>query len=133
MPVVVSLASVVEREFPPVGPYVVSAAKVAEFAAATRYAGSGVPPTFPIIPLNDAMLAFLAEAGLDLSRIVHGEQRFSYARPLVVGDELTASLRVASVRSLGGADVIGTVSTLTDASGAVVGEAKATLVHGGAA
>jgi acyl dehydratase len=52
---------------------------------------------------------------------------------LAVGDELTASLRVASVRSLGGADVIGTVSTLTDAAGAVVCEAKATLVHGGAA
>ena len=123
--------AIVDRAFPPVGPYVVSAAKIAEFAAATQWRGAGVPPTFPILLLNDAMLAFLADVGASLERIVHGEQRFAYQRPIVVGDELTATLRVASLRSLGGADVIGTVSTITDASGAVVCEAKATLVHSG--
>ncbi|HEY0889250.1 MAG TPA: MaoC family dehydratase N-terminal domain-containing protein [Nocardioides sp.] len=126
-------ASVVDRAFAPVGPYVVSAAKVAEFAAATRWPGEGVPPTFPILLLNDAMLAFLADVGASLERIVHGEQRFAYRRPLAVGDELTATLRVASLRTLGGADVVGTVSTITDAAGEVVCEAKATLVHGGGA
>ncbi len=106
---------------------------MAEFAAATHYAGPGVPPTFPILLLNRAMLGFLAEVGADLARIVHGEQRFSYRRPLAIGDKLTATMRVASLRSLGGAEVIGTLSTLTDATGEVVCEAKATLVHGGAA
>jgi acyl dehydratase len=124
--------AIVDRTFAPVGPYVVSAAKVAEFATATQWRGAGVPPTFPILLLNDAMLAFLADVGASLERIVHGEQRFAYQRPIVVGDELTATLRVASLRSLGGADVIGTVSTITDASGQVVCEAKATLVHSGA-
>ena len=124
-------ASVVDRAFAPVGPYVVSAAKVAEFAAATRWPGEGVPPTFPILLLNDAMLAFLADVGASLERIVHGEQRFAYRRPLAIGDELTATLRVASLRTLGGADVVGTVSTITDAAGEIVCEAKATLVHGG--
>lgn len=123
--------SLVEREFAPVGPYVVSGAKVAEFAAATRWPAGGVPPTFPILLLNDAMLAFLDDVGASLERIVHGEQRFAYHRPVVVGDELTATLRVASLRSLGGADVIGTVSTITDAAGELVCEAKATLVHQG--
>jgi len=125
--------SIVDRTFPPVGPYAVSAAKVAEFAAATQWRGAGVPPTFPILLLNDAMLAFLADVGASLERIVHGEQRFSYRRPVTVGDELTAALRVATLRSLGGADVIGTVSTITDAGGEVVCEAKATLVHNGGA
>jgi len=125
--------SILDREFAPVGPYVVSAAKVAEFATATRWPGAGVPPTFPIVLLNDAMLAFLTEVDAPLHRIVHGEQRFSYRRPLAIGDELTAALRVGSLRSLGGADVIGTVSTITDAAGEVVCEARATLVHGGAA
>lgn len=124
--------SVVDRTFPPVGPYVVSSAKVTEFATATQWRGTDVPPTFPILLLNDAMLAFLADVGASLERIVHGEQRFSYRRPLVVGDELTATLRVASLRSLGGAEVIGTLSTISDAAGEVVCEAKATLVHTGA-
>jgi hypothetical protein len=121
--------SLVDRAFPPVGPYLVSAAKVAEFAAATRWRGGGVPPTFPIILLNEAMLAFLADVGASLERIVHGEQRFSYQRPIAIGDELTATLRVASLRTIGGADMIGTLSTITDAQGQVVCEAKATLVH----
>jgi len=124
--------AIVDRAFAPVGPFVVTAAKVAEFARATQWRGAGVPPTFPILLLNDAMLAFLADVGAPLERIVHGEQRFAYQRPITVGDELTAALRVASLRSLGGADVIGTVSTITDASGAIVCEAKATLVHSGA-
>jgi hypothetical protein len=126
-------ASVLDRIFDPVGPLLVTARDVEAFAAATRWTGDGVPPTYPIVLLNDAMLAFLADVGASLERIVHGEQRFSYARPIAVGDELTATLRVASLRSLGGADVIGTLSTVRDAAGEVVCEAKATLVHGGAA
>jgi hypothetical protein len=125
-------AAIVDRSFPPVGPHRVSAEKVAEFARATQWRGQGVPPTFPILLLNDAMLAFLADVGASLERIVHGEQRFAYRRPVVVGDELSATLRVASLRTLGGAEIIGTVSTITDASGEVVCEARATLVHTGA-
>jgi len=124
---------VLDRVFDPVGPLLVTERDVVAFAAATRWSGEGVPPTYPIVLLNDAMLAFLADVGASLERIVHGEQRFAYARPVVVGDELSATLRIASLRSLGGADVIGTISTITDASGEVVCEAKATLVHGGAA
>jgi hypothetical protein len=134
--------SLLDRTFGPVGPYPVSREKVRELSAATFYPqeqgdlddrGDTVPPTYPILLLNDAMLAFLADVGASLERIVHGEQRFSYRRPLRIGDELSATLRVASLRSLGGADVIGTVSTITDAAGEVVCEARATLVHGGAA
>ncbi len=122
-----------ERDFAPVGPWSVDPERVAAFAAATRYSGDGVPPTFPIILLNDAMLAFLADVGANLEHIVHGEQRFTWHRPVVVGDELTATMKVASLRALGGAELIGTLTQITDASGELVGEAKATLVHGGAA
>ncbi|MFT4262455.1 MAG: MaoC family dehydratase N-terminal domain-containing protein [Nocardioides sp.] len=123
--------SLVGREFAPLGPWAVEGERVAAFARATSYAGEGVPPTFPIVLLNDAMLAFLAEVGASVERIVHGEQRFAWRRPIVVDDELTATMSIASLRSLGGADVIGTVTTLTDAAGEVVGEARATLVHSG--
>ena len=83
----------------------------------------------------DAMQAFLDAEAIDLHRIVHGEQRFAYVRPLAVGDELSATLTVTGLRQIGGADIIATTSEITDATGAVVCTGKATLVHssGGAA
>lgn len=128
--------SLVGREFPPTAPHEVTEDRVRSFTEATagRYdAGEPLPPTYPIVVCFDAMNDFLAAERIDLSRIVHGEQRFSYARPVRVGDVLTARLTVASLRSLGGADVIGTASEIVDADGGLVCTAKATLVHGGGA
>ena len=69
----------------------------------------------------DAMNAFLdAESASSCTAIVHGEQRFAYERPVVVGDVLTATLTVASLRQIGGTDIIGTTSEITDADGALV-------------
>jgi acyl-CoA thioesterase FadM len=124
----------VGRDYPPTRPRPVSEEKVREFVAATggEYAGV-VPPTFPIVLAFDAMNDFLAAERLDLFRIVHGEQRFAYERPVEIGDVLTATLTVASVRSIGGSDIIGTRSEIHDADGALVCTAKATLVHTGGA
>ena len=77
----------------------------------------------------DAMQAFLDAEQIDLHRIVHGEQRFSYERPLRLGDRLTAALVVRGVRSLGGADVVSTASEIRDADGTLVCTGTATLVH----
>jgi len=130
-------SSIVGREFPPVGPYPVSVEKVREFATAIGWSydpdAGTVPPTFPIVLAGASMNAFLDELGLQLQRIVHGEQRFSYERALVPGDELTSTLTVASLRQIGGNDIIGTSTAFTDASGAVVCTATATLVHRGQA
>ena len=127
--------SLVGRAFPPTRPYAVAEEKVREFAAATGtpYDGGPAPATFPIVLAFEAMNAFLADVGVDLSRIVHGEQRFSYQRPVVPGDVLTAALTVTGLRSLGGNDIIRTTSDVTDADGAVVCSTSATLVHRGAA
>jgi acyl dehydratase len=67
--------------------------------------------------------------GIALHRVVHGEQRFTYTRPVVVGDVLRAALTVDSLRQIGGADIIGTRSEITDAEGRPVCTAFATLVH----
>ena len=77
----------------------------------------------------EAMNAFLEAESLDLFRIVHGEQRFSYERPVVPGDVLTATLTVGSLRQIGGNDIIGTTSEVTDAGGTLVCATSATLVH----
>ena len=124
--------SLVGRAFPPTSPYRVSAEKVREFASATGADADGpVPATFPIVLAFEAMNAFLADVGVELSRIVHGEQRFAYERPVRVGDTLNATLAVASLRQIGGNDIIGTRSEIHDADGALVCTTTATLVHRG--
>jgi acyl dehydratase len=127
--------SLVGREFPPTRPYTVSEEKVREFAAATggTYDGGPAPATFPIVLAFDAMFGFLDAESIDLFRIVHGDQKFTYERPVVPGDVLSATLTVSSLRQIGGNDIIGTTSRITDADGALVCATSATLVHRGGA
>ncbi len=134
------------RVFPPVAPYLVGREKVREFAravfatsalnhdpVAARAAGYRdvvAPPTFPVVIQEAALQQLLAEpdAGIDFSRVVHGDQRFSYRRPVVAGDELTATLAVTSVKTLGGNSIVTAESSMVDADGAHVVTAISTLV-----
>jgi hypothetical protein len=127
--------SLVGREFPPTPPYQVSEEALRAFVTATggEYDGGPAPATFPIVVAFAAMNDFLDAEQVELRRIVHGEQRFSYQRPVVAGDVLTATLTVASLRQIGGNDILGTVSAVTDESGALVCSTSATLVHRGEA
>jgi acyl dehydratase len=123
------------RTFPPTQPYAVSEERIAEFARATgsTYDGTAAPATFPIVVAFAAMTALMEDpsVGISLHRVVHGDQRFTYTRPIVAGDTLSATLTVDSLRQLGGADIIGTRSEITDADGLPVCTAFATLVHRG--
>ena len=123
------------REFPPTAPYLVGREKVREFAravfATADSATSGVTPaTFPVVIQEATLAQLLAEpdGGIDFTRVVHGDQRFSYTRPVVAGDELTATLAVTSIKSLGGHSMVTAESTIVDASGAHVVTAISTLV-----
>jgi hypothetical protein len=125
--------SLVGRSFPPTRPFTVSDEGIREFVTATggSYAGGPAPATYPIVLAFQAMNAFLEAEEVDLYRIVHGEQRFAYQRPIRPGDVLTATLTVASLRQIGGADIVGTTSLVTDETGAEVCTGIATLVHRG--
>lgn len=134
------------RVFAPTAPYLVGREKVREFAravfassplnfdvaaaAAAGYSDLVAPPTFPVVVQEATLAQLLAEpdAGIDFSRVVHGEQRFSYTRPIVAGDELTATLAVTSVKSLGGNSMVTAESTIVDARGSHVVTAISTLV-----
>ena len=134
------------REFPPTRPYLVGREKVREFARAVfatdpisydldaaRAAGHRdlvAPPTFTVVVQESTLAQLLAEpdAGIDFSRVVHGDQRFSFTRPVFAGDELTATLRVTSVKSLGAHSMVTAESTIVDADGAHVVTAISTLV-----
>ncbi|WP_183101129.1 FAS1-like dehydratase domain-containing protein [Nocardioides pelophilus] len=124
--------TLVGREFPPTRPLLVTEADVASFAAATGGTTTRrVPATFPIVVTFRALLDFLEAEQVELARIVHGEQKFAYERPIVVGDQLTATLAVTGLRQIEGTDILRTTSTITDATGDLVCTAGATLVHRG--
>ncbi|MDX6326851.1 MAG: hypothetical protein QOK15_3205 [Nocardioidaceae bacterium] len=127
--------SLVGRTFPPTPPYVVTAERIGEFAAATgaEYDEGPAPVTFPIVVAFRAMRDLMDDptVGIALHRVVHGEQRFSYTRPVVPDDVLTATLTVETLRQPAGADIIGTRSEIVDAAGQHVVTARAVLVHRG--
>ena len=128
----------VGRSYPPTAPFVVSAAKVAEFAAAIgdaenpHYAGQDAiaPPTFAVLLSSSAWGAMYddAELELSLSRTVHTDQRFTWHRPLRVGDAVTATLSIERVRARGTSAFI-SISVALDAGGERVCEAASTLLH----
>jgi acyl dehydratase len=134
------------RTLPPTEPYLVGREKIREFARAVfatnpvnldpaaaqaaGYADVVAPTTFPIVIQQLTLDQLLAEpdAGIDFSRVVHGDQRFSYSRPVVAGDLLTAQLTVTSVKTLGGNAMVTAESVITDADGAHVVTTTSTLV-----
>ena len=135
-----------ERAFAPTAPYLVGREKIREFARAVfstspinhdpeaaraaGYADIVAPPTFPVVVQESTLHQLLSEpdAGIDFSRVVHGDQRFSYTRPIVAGDELTATLAVTSIKSLGGHSMVTAESTIVDQAGEHVVTAISTLV-----
>jgi acyl dehydratase len=66
--------------------------------------------------------------GLDFSRVVHGDQRFTYARPVHAGDILTCVCTVAEITERGGHGFLTTRTEITDATGQLVVTATAKLV-----
>jgi acyl dehydratase len=88
------------------------------------------PPTFAVVVQEHTLAQLLSDpdAGIDFSRVVHGDQRFTFSRPIVAGDELTATLTVTSVKSLGGHSRVTAESAIVDGGGAHVVTAISTLV-----
>jgi hypothetical protein len=125
----------VGSRFPATEPYAVTAERLAAFAEAigATYVDGPAPTTFPIVVAFGAMTGLMRHpsVGIALHRVVHGEQRFVYSRPVTVGDRLTATLTVDSLRQIGGADILGTSTDIRDAAGEHVVTAYATLVHRG--
>ncbi|MGN7977814.1 FAS1-like dehydratase domain-containing protein [Microbacterium sp. 22195] len=138
----------VGREFPPTAPYLVGREKVREFARAVfadapqhtdvaaaqvaGYADVVAPPTFAMVIQDLTLQQLLAEpdSGIVLARTIHAEQRFTYSRPIVAGDELTAQLSVTGIRALGGNAMITSDATITDAAGEHVVTATSVLLVG---
>lgn len=143
--------SLVGRRYPVTAPYEVGLEKVREFADAIgdpnpayreREAARALghpdvlaPPTFPFVLALRACEAVLTDPvlGIDYRRVVHGEQSFTYRRPVRVGDVLTVAVTVADIRSAGGHSLLTTRSELATVGGEHVVTVLTTLVVRGAA
>ncbi len=123
------------RTFDPTPPYAVSREKIAEFTTAIGSPaledGDTAPLTFPIVVAFGAMTQLMTDpsVGIALQNVVHGDQRFEYTRPVHVGDVLTATITIDSLRAAAGMDMIGTRTEITTVEGDPVATAFATLVH----
>jgi acyl dehydratase len=115
---------------------------VQAFAGATLeripvYNGSGAvaPPVFGIVPAWPVVTACLADdwLGLDLSRIVHGEQRFIYHRPIQVGDQLSTLGWLSSMMEKGPNELFTLSLRTVDSEGTRVMDQEVVCVSRGTA
>lgn len=88
------------------------------------------PPTFAVVVTRDPQLAVIEdpELGLDFSRVVHGDQKFEFARPIVAGDVLTTTASVAAAHNRAGNDFLTIRSDVVGSDGEPVVSVFATLV-----
>jgi acyl dehydratase len=141
--------SFVGRSWPPTEPYIVGREKIREFARAIGatdpeyhdpeaaralgYADVIAPPTFPVVLTMASNRQVIEDPGLgmDYSRVVHGDQRFTYVRPVVAGDVLVCVNSVDEIISRGGHDFMTTRTEVTTEAGEPVVTAWMKLVQRG--
>ena len=143
-------AEFVGRVYGPGAPYEVSRVKIADFADAigepselcrdrdaavkAGYPDVIAPPTFAVVismhaadeASNDPGL------GLDYSMVVHGQQSFSYSRPLHAGDVVVATTTIESIKAVGAMSMLVTSTDIVTVDGEHVCTAKSMLVERGA-
>ena len=139
--------SLVGHSYPRSEVYEVGRAKIREFAeaigddhpvyrdvAAAQAAGHPdviAPPTFPIIFFGHYSMADIvndAQLGVDYGRLVHGDMKFEYARPLHAGDRLTVTTHITAIDTRMGNDFLTLRAEIATEDGEPVVNASAQLV-----
>jgi acyl dehydratase len=137
------------RTYPATEPYEVSRVKIADFAeaigdrnplysdaSAAKAAGYPdviAPPTFPIVITMAASRAAIGDPGLGINyaMVVHGEQRFTYSRPLHAGDVVVAQPTISGIREVGSMTMVTTETQIETVDGEHVCTGYGTLVERG--
>jgi acyl dehydratase len=135
----------VGKQYPPQA-YEVGREKVREFATAVGDSNPAyhdvdaakalghddlvAPPTFAVVVTRGPQIAVIddPDLGLDFSRVVHGDQKFQFTRPIVAGEVLHTIASVHSARTMAGNDILTIRSDVADDAGAPVVSVFATLV-----
>jgi acyl dehydratase len=127
--------SQVGRTFPPSVPYQVGREKIREFAEAigardavyhdpdaaiaAGYPDIIAPPTFPFMITTMANQVVIDDPalGVDFERVVHGDQRFSYVRPVHAGDDLVCECVVEEAMTRAGHGFLTTRTVVSTTAG----------------
>jgi hypothetical protein len=125
-------AAAVGRELPPVT-VTVDAGRLRFFAEATGgEATATVPPTFLFgleLERPDPF-DWLAELGVDLRTVLHGEQKFVYHSPAHAGDTLVLSPRITDIyaKKGGALQFVVKETAVTRADGSAVADLTSVIV-----
>ena len=141
-------ASYAGRAYPPTAPYAVGREHLRDFALAVgadhpahhdadAARALGHPdviaaPTFAVViaQLAEAQLITDPAAGIDFSRVVHADERFTHHRPIHAGDELVTMLHVDSITERAGLAMVTTRCEITADDGPVVTVVSTLAVRG---
>ena len=106
-----------------------------EAARGAGFAEQVAPLTFPTVVhvKSGPQVVMDPELGLNYALVVHGTQEFEYRRPIVAGDVLTATPRIAEIVAKGPHEFLTIETSVTDPQGEEVAVARATLISRGTA
>lgn len=97
------------------------------------YASLPVPPSFlfSLEMEKPDPFAWLGEVGMDLSRILHGEQSFTYHGPICAGDTLTFESRIDDIydKKNGALSFVVKAVKVTNQHGAHVADLRSSIAH----
>jgi acyl dehydratase len=101
-------------------------------ASAAGHPALPAPPTFlfclaSLAPDTESVMTKLA---IDIGKVLHGEQSFTYGRPIYAGDTITLKTRVADIydKRGGALDFIVEDTTARNQNGEFVGVARTVIV-----
>jgi hypothetical protein len=123
-------ASLVGKTYPTVR-VAIDEERVRRFTHAVDHRGPGVPPTILTVPEIQAGLRNVVsdpEVGVDLARVLHGEQTYEWSRPVVAGETLVAEASIESIRGRGAMQFLTLRTDIRDERGDRVAIARSTLL-----
>ncbi len=100
-------------------------------AQAAGYADLVAPPSFIFAAeLESGMERLLNDLGVPIAKILHGEQGFTWYRPVCVGETVTVHSRIEDIyaKKNGALEFVVKLSRALDASGACIAEMRSVLV-----
>lgn len=133
------------RSYGPGEPYEVTRVKIREFAdavgapsdahrsveaaAAAGFSDVVAPTTFAVVIAQRAEFSAIMdpEVGVDFSKVVHADERFTHHRPIVAGDVISTVVHVDAIAQRSGISMVTTRAELADAAGEPVATVVSTL------
>ncbi len=102
-------------------------------ARAAGFSSLPAPPTFLSTLENEVPdnMAWLVQIGVDVARVLHGQQSFTYKRQVFAGDVLTFRPRISNIydKKGGTLEFILRTTEVTDQTGKPVAELETLVVH----